>query len=41
LNLGEARFGPTGNPLDLLTQPQLPDAEGISNCRIFGICRSP
>jgi len=39
LNLGGARFGPTGNPLDLLTQPQLPDAEGISNCRIFGICR--
>jgi|ERR1700677_3755529 hypothetical protein len=34
-----ARFGPTGNPLDLLTQPQLPDAEGIGNCRIFGICR--
>src|ERR1700676_2054468 len=40
LNLGGARFGPTANPLDLLPQPQLRDAEGISNCRIFGICRS-
>src|SRR5580658_3755505 len=35
-----ARVRPTVNPLDLLTQSQLPDAEGISNCRLFGICRS-